>query len=252
MTSILSPSDNFWEIPMDVPWGDIVPPSEDTGPLGVGWSVEVSTEKDALQGWVAPSLRLRKNIWENFPVSLVPICDGDGTDRYAIVWHERNLNQWRHEKSESHCEWMDYDEFCVIRLMYALSLNANRYVVEEARTDDQICVIAMVHDGDSACQDEARTICTVSTASVSVSASASSSEAPRTLKGIASMFPVVWEQKDNVLFLKFHNKKLRDSGETKAQVAARLVKALKESPAGTYSPAPKGSIDVICLFTLVK
>ena len=146
-------SEDFWEIPLDIPWGDIVPPSEDTGPVGIGWSCESSPEKDALDGWSAPSLRLRKNIWENFPVSLVPLNEGDGTDRYAIVWHQRNLTQWREEKSESYVEWMDYQWFCLIRLMHALNLNANRYIVEEARDDEQICIIAMVHDGDTVASD---------------------------------------------------------------------------------------------------
>ena len=231
---------------MDVNWGDIVPLTEYTGPIEVGWSSDSSIETDALCGWTTPSLKLRKNIWENFPVSLVPINDGDGTDRYAIVWHTRNLAAWRCEKSESFHEWMDFESYCEHRLFHALAMNASRYTVEAARTQDQICVIAMVHDRESI---ETRTIRSVES---SVSSFSSSSSTPlKSLTQIATQFPVVWEQEGNLLRLKFHNKRLRECGESRTVVQSRLVQALKESPAGTYAPTPKGGDkDVICLFTL--
>ena len=237
---------DFWNIPMGIAWGDIVPASQYTGPMEVGWVSTATPQSDALDGWQAPSLRLRKNIWENFPVNLLSVNDGSGTDRYAITWNHRNLAQWREEKSESYMEWLDYDSYCEYRLLHALNLHANRYVVEPARTEDEICVIAMVHDGDTA------TISTEETRTV-VSTSSDVSVHPMSLKKISALFPVVWEQDGNLLRMKFHNKRLREGGESRTVVLERLTKTLKESTLGTYSPAPKGSDkEVLCLFTLIK
>lgn len=231
---------------MDSAWGDIVPASEYTGPMEIGWSSTATPETDALEGWQVPSLNLRKNIWENFPVNLHTIRDGSGTDRYAISWNVANLQAWRDEKSETYLEWLDYDAYCQYRLLHALNLHPNRYVVEPARSEDEICVIAMVHDGDSTVTDETRTV-------VSATSSSDASVRPMTLKKISVMFPIVWEQDGNVLRMKFHNKRLREGGESRAKVLGRLVQTLKESPLGTYAPAPKGADkEVLCLFTLTN
>ena len=235
-------SGDFWAIPMDKLWGDLVPASENSGRPTVGWATNSTPESDALDGWHVPSLRLRKDIWENFPVSLIKI-QGD-TDRYSVVWHMRNLAQWRDERSESNAEFLDYEDYCYYRLMYALALNADRYIVEPAINEEDICIIAMVHSDEDS-------VSTKQTSEMSVGSN--DSAAPlRTLKGIANAFPVCWEQNGNVLAMKFHNKKLRDSGESKSMVRDRLIQALIQSPAGTYTPAPKGAVDVICLFTLNK
>jgi hypothetical protein len=102
-------------------------------------------ERDALEGWKIPNITLRKGIWENFPVTLVPIDDGDGTDRYAIMWHRKNLAAWRNERSQSYDEYQEYEGFAEVRLFYALVAYEHKYTVEGARSDDQICVIAMTH-----------------------------------------------------------------------------------------------------------
>jgi hypothetical protein len=102
-------------------------------------------DRDALEGWKIPNLTLRKGIWENFPVTLVPIDDGDGTDRYAIMWHRKNLAAWRNERSQSYDEYQEYEGFAEVRLFYALVAYEHKYTIEGARSDDQICVIAMVH-----------------------------------------------------------------------------------------------------------
>lgn len=270
-----SKDNGFWAIPMDQSWGDMVPESENKNKSNgkeIGWQIDWSQESDAINGWQVPSLRLRKDIWENFPVSLLPVNDCDGTDRYAIVWHKRNFDAWRSERTQSQAEALDYEDYCHIRLMYALSLNTARYAVEEPRNSEQICVIAMVHadDASSASTQKSKSVevdgwtsvsrssaseaSSVTTTSSSASSSPSGPSGPiRSLKGIAAAFPVCWEQSGNVLGLKFHNKKLRETGESASVVKARLFAALQQSPAGVFAPAPKGSAaEVLCLFTLNK
>jgi len=242
---------DFWNIPMDKQWGDLVPASETSDDKSVGWSVNSTPESDALEGWFAPALRLRKDIWENFPVTLQALPDEDGTDRYAILWNQRNLVAWRDERSTSNAEWLDYEDYCYYRLMHALHMNA-RYEVEPARSDEQICVIAMVHSGKSETSSVVSSVSSTGQALAQVQAPVQApvqAQAPlRSLKAIANAFPVCWEQDGNVLAMKFHNKKLRDSGESPALVRDRLIQALKQSPAGVYSPSSRK--DVLCVFTL--
>lgn len=102
-------------------------------------------EREALENWTIPNITLRKGIWENFPVVLTPIDDGDGTDRYAVTWHRRNLAVWRNERPCSYDEHMEYEGFTQVRLEYTLAVYSHKYEVEDPRSEDQLCVIRMVH-----------------------------------------------------------------------------------------------------------
>ena len=242
--SILSelPSD-FWKISMEQ-WGEIVPESEYTGPMPIGWECNHTPEYDATYNWTVPDLRLRKGIWENFPVILTAINDGDGTDRYAICWNRRKLAEWRDTRAESYAEWLDYEDYCLLRLMYALELNPNKYTIEEARAQDQICVIAMVHSVDGG---------SVSNQSYSTASVDSRSEVTSTLKhprDIAAQFPVCWTQEDKVLYIRFHTKKIKELYESPAVVRNRMIAELKKSDAWTVSEAPTGKKEVLCVVTL--
>ena len=54
-----------------------------------------------------PVLSLRKDIWTNFPVTLVPLGTGDdGAERHAVVWHRKHLVEWRETKSNNFQEWV--------------------------------------------------------------------------------------------------------------------------------------------------
>ncbi len=94
--------------------------------------------------WMSfPELKLRKDIWENFPVTCVPLGTGkDGAERHAIVWHRKNLAQWRQERSEDYDEWMNYEEYAEYRLFKSLRAS-NRWTVEDPQNSTQICVIRM-------------------------------------------------------------------------------------------------------------
>jgi hypothetical protein len=107
-------------------------------------------ENDALEDYRVPDLRLRKGIWENFPVDLKAIPSANGTERYAITWNGEKLRAWRDERSESWNEYQDYKDWQTIRLLHALEKHSHKYTVEAPRSDREIAVIAMVHEAAAA------------------------------------------------------------------------------------------------------
>lgn len=107
------------------------------------WNIEA----EALEDYKVPDLRLRKAIWETFPVDLKAIESRDGTERYAIVWNQKKLKEWRETRAESRDEYMDYFDYQAARLLYALKHHSSIYRLEPARSAAEFAVIAMVHDG---------------------------------------------------------------------------------------------------------
>ena len=98
-----------------------------------------------LLGYKSPSLKLRKQIWEQFPVALTAIDSPDNTQRYTVRWHENNLRAWRVERATSWAEHYNYKEFCKARLLFALAAHPKQYRIELPASDADVCVIAMVH-----------------------------------------------------------------------------------------------------------
>ena len=98
-----------------------------------------------VQDYEIPSLQLRKQIWTTFPVTLTAIDSVDGTQRYAVRWHENNLRAWASERASSWAEHYNYKEFCHARLLYALAAHPKQYRIERPTIQGDICVIAMVH-----------------------------------------------------------------------------------------------------------
>ena len=103
------------------------------------------TFEQILHGYKSPSLKLRKQIWETFPVALTRIDAPDNTQRYAVRWHENNLRAWQSERATSWAEHYNYKEFCTARLLYALAAHPKQYRIERPTAAGDICVIAMVH-----------------------------------------------------------------------------------------------------------
>ena len=100
-----------------------------------------------------PTLHKRKDIWENFPVSLIPLGAGpDGAERHAIVWHRKNYEEWRQTRSRDYDEWMDYD--IITEHLLFKALEASKYwTVEDPAADGQIAVIRMNFVGKDAAVD---------------------------------------------------------------------------------------------------
>jgi hypothetical protein len=103
------------------------------------------TLQQIVHDYKVPSLKLRKQIWDTFPVALTAIDSADSTQRYAVRWHENNLRAWRAERATSWAEHYNYKDFCHARLLYALAAHPKQYRIERPAAPDDICVIAMVH-----------------------------------------------------------------------------------------------------------
>ena len=214
----------------EIMWGDLMMDvvCEEVQPVA-----ERTMEEEILEGWTMPDLKLRKNIWENFPVSLIPLADADGTDRYAVVWHEKNLEEWRSTRALSWDEFQEYEDYACMRLMYALRAHSHKYRIEEARSSRHVCVIAMVHS-DTVIPAIPVAVITVivptatvivpTTAAVIV-ATRSSPKAMNVLKG----FAVSWDRdtlNSKIHFIKPHMMKLKALGLTGKDIESDLMNEL--------------------------
>ena len=237
-----------------ISWGDIGWAEDIMNPKPVTEIPELddpyyTMEEEMLENWSVPDLTLRKGIWENFPVSLVKIDDNDGTDRYAVVWHRKNLEEWARTRAESFDEYMEYDAWSEWRLRYALDAHSRKYIVEEPRDDDMILVIAMVHtpkDADSA-EKSASVVTTASdptpvVAEVVAEAPSKFRDVPKLtrLNDIKNNFPVVWHETPcktggKVYAIELFGKKIKELSITAGydvteEISGRLMAALKGSP----------------------
>ena len=216
-----------------------------------------------------PELRLRKDIWEHFPVTVTPLGRGaDGGERHAVAWHRAKLAEWRETKPESFCEWMDYEMDTEHRLFKCLE-SSKYWTVEESTADGQLCVIRMnfapreeitapiaevstAEEADS--DDEAAFIAVFAkkaapkaTAAPAPAAAAAKPTAPlfTRLNDIKEHFPVVWHKVEEartrtaVYALEIFGKKLAEEARAagrpteayRADVERRLDVALRASPA---------------------
>ena len=99
---------------------------------------------EILDGFKVPDLKLRKGIWENFPVALVALDDGNGVDRYGVAWHNKNLREWKDTKSNSAKEKANYQHWCEVRLLHSVRQYPKQYKILPARNPSQLFVLEMV------------------------------------------------------------------------------------------------------------
>ena len=204
------------------------------------------SDADVMSGWAMPNINLRKAIWENFPVSLLPVDSIDGTDRYSVVWHRKNFTEWRNTKPESWDEHQDYDIFCERRLALTLAAHAHKYAVEPARHRDEICVIAMVHSEAAESERPAR-VATESAAAAERPVAAAPTGPRVTLNNINTLFPVNYKREGQRVDFEWHNKKLAATGVSKAVMLNNLLEALNSSNSWTFVQPKAGFVAAVIL-----
>lgn len=208
-------------------WGDLLmdyvapePPCE---------VIPYSYEDDMMDGWDVPDLTLRKGIWENFPVTLLPIVSRDGTERYAVVWHRKNLTEWRQTRPNSIDEFMEYKEYCEWRLMYALKQYAHKYTVEPARSTGEICVLAMVHApkvAEADAETESETSDNEDAFVTLVPAAAAPVVAVRRALDVLKSFPVSWDREGKNHYIKIHNKNIQILATSKGKSVTAMTSSV--------------------------
>jgi hypothetical protein len=117
---------------LDAPPAPAAAPASDPAPeMPEDWDLEF------------PELRLRKDIWTEFPVTVTPLGAGpDGAERHAITWHRKNFEEWRNTRTMDFDEAMDYFEITLYRLHKCLAAS-KFWTVEPARSAAEIAVIRM-------------------------------------------------------------------------------------------------------------
>lgn len=189
-----------------------------------------------------PKLKLRKDIWENFPVMCQPLGRGsDGAERHAIVWHRKNFMEWR-AACDDYYEAMDYEEITTYRLFKCLEASKH-WTVEAAQTPQQICVIRMNFT------DESTAPSTTVEKPVVVDAGWSTVRKPvekpvdlpvlTRINDITSQFPIVWNNESrprmtarsgDIISLSVFNRKLREMSPSAAEACLdRLMRSLRAS-----------------------
>ncbi len=108
--------------------------------------------------WVMPTLRLRKHIWENFPVIVDRIESKDKRERYVIRWHRKNFQQMRNDACDHVNDFLDYEDNTYRRLI--ISLKASRFWTVEAlgNLGNDLAIISMNFE-----EDDAKSTCSAST-----------------------------------------------------------------------------------------
>jgi hypothetical protein len=213
-----------------------------------------------------PELRLRRDIWEHFPVTVTPLGAGaDGAERHAITWHRKNFEEWRNTRTEDFDEAMDYYEITLYRLHKCLEAS-KFWTVEEPRAAAEIAVIRMnfVPREEAVATAAAAPVAAVDEsdddeeAFLTVFGKAKPAAAPKPvaaaaapakpvflftrLNDIKEQFPVVWHKVEDahtrtaIYALELFGKKLKEMStaagkDVRTDVETRLMAALRASPA---------------------
>lgn len=186
-------------------------------------AIEPNWEADVLAGWTVPDLSLRKGIWENFPVDVVPHSSQDGTDRYSIRWNEAKLTAWRQTHPDSWDEYQEYESWCWLRLADALAEYSHKYTVEDP-IDDSLCIIAMAAEAPRVPRPAG----------------------PRALD-VLKTFPVSWDRDNKVHRIKLHRVNAAKLGAKESDVRFDLMGALSQCRDCVVTAAPAGYLMTVTL-----
>jgi hypothetical protein len=108
------------------------------------YKMNVKDAAEILEGFKVPDLKLRKGIWENFPVALVPLNDTNGVDRYGVAWHNKNFKEWQKTMPKSKKEKENYKHWCEVRLLHSVRQYPKQYKILPPRNPSQLFVLEMV------------------------------------------------------------------------------------------------------------
>ena len=231
-------------------WGDIALDSEPPTPVAspittprpqeTNWIKITPENEDTFFGYETPDLVMRKDIWENFPVTLVPLGrDETGAERHSVQWHRKNLIEGRDET-----DFFEHVERTERRLLKALNASS-KWDVLDSETEEwftpgkdleelrkEICIIRMIFLPAS----------TEATEVAEPEAEPSSGPKPmlKKLNDIKLYFPVVWHMQPPsagghpIYSLEIHGKQARDRGLGAGDMATMksdLLAALRQSTA---------------------
>ena len=107
-------------------------------------SSRASSINSAFENFSTPDLHLKKFIWENFPVVLEEITTRNGSEKYAVKWHRKNLEEWRSSRTTSWDEAMEYELYSQLRLLHSLRKHPHLYKLLPPRNTGEIVIIEMV------------------------------------------------------------------------------------------------------------
>ena len=218
-------------------------------------------EVDPDADWEMPQLRLRKHIWENFPVDVVPVESKDRAERYAIRWNVRKFQEARNNCDHG-WQYDDFEEDVYRRLLKALSYS--RYWTVEEAQGSNICQIAMNFQEDTmpakafklpvADVNDAASVCSaVTNASSDWETVSTKTTVPtlRRLNDIKALFPVIWNPvegcKSTTYAVEIFGKKVKELGLNANKVKTDLLVALKASKSWTVLP---GNDRAVCLLQM--
>jgi len=108
------------------------------------FNMNVKEAAEILDGYKIPDLKLRKGIWENFPVALVFLNDSNGVDRYGVEWHNKNFKEWQKTHPKSKKEKDNYKHWTKVRLYTSLKQYPKQYKILPPRNPKQLFVLEMV------------------------------------------------------------------------------------------------------------
>ena len=180
----------------------------------------------------SPILSSRKDIWENFPVSLVQLGrdPNDGADRHAVVWNRKNIVKWRQNCPDPN-SWYVYEKAMEASLLAELR-RSTKWFVEPRHRDDQICVIRMAFKTEN------------SRSFLSSKPYTENIPILTRLKDIQTFFPaVVWHEVAKKTYTiqlsckKLQDNEIVDKHVTPAVISHNLYRALRASTAWTVLPS---------------
>jgi hypothetical protein len=119
-------------------------PKRSTNTRSNHYNINVKDAAEILDGYTIPDLKLRKGIWENFPVVLTLLNDPDGVDRYSIEYHNKNYKDWLKTEPKSKKERDNYKHWIKVRLFTALRQHPKQYKILPPRNPKQLFVLEMV------------------------------------------------------------------------------------------------------------